>query len=143
MPAKIYIDGQAGTTALRIREWLAGRNDLQVVTLPEELRKNAAARQQALPEFRRIGLRLNLALDLVTLLSLLLQVRINLRSILEIKCDRGVDIAQSQQGVILDDLFGSRAVVESAHGSWTSSVVVPRTQPLTLTLRGDRLRSLE
>ena len=50
MPPKIYIDGQAGTTALRIREWLAGRNDLQVVTLPEELRKDPAARKTALQD---------------------------------------------------------------------------------------------
>ena len=50
MPPKIYIDGQAGTTALRIREWLAGRNDLEVVTLPEELRKNPAARKKALQD---------------------------------------------------------------------------------------------
>ncbi len=48
MPSKIYIDGQAGTTALRIREWLAGRDDLEVVVLPEELRKDAEARRQAL-----------------------------------------------------------------------------------------------
>jgi N-acetyl-gamma-glutamyl-phosphate reductase len=48
MPPKIYIDGQAGTTALRIREWLAGRDDLEVVVLPEELRKDAEARKQAL-----------------------------------------------------------------------------------------------
>src|SRR5512140_3871416 len=47
MPAKIYIDGQAGTTALRIRDWLTGRSDLEVVTLPEELRKEPAARKQA------------------------------------------------------------------------------------------------
>jgi N-acetyl-gamma-glutamyl-phosphate reductase len=50
MRPKIYIDGQAGTTALRIREWLAGRNDLEVVTLPEELRKNAGARKEALKD---------------------------------------------------------------------------------------------
>ena len=50
MPAKIYIDGQAGTTALRIRDWLAGRNDLEVVTLPEELRKDPAARKKALQD---------------------------------------------------------------------------------------------
>jgi len=50
MPAKIYIDGQAGTTALRIREWLAGRDDLEVITLPEELRKDAVARKQALKD---------------------------------------------------------------------------------------------
>ena len=48
MPAKIYIDGQAGTTALRIREWLAGRNDLEVITLPDELRKDPPARKKAL-----------------------------------------------------------------------------------------------
>jgi len=50
MPPKIYIDGQAGTTALRIRDWLAGRNDLEVITLPEELRKDPAARQKALQD---------------------------------------------------------------------------------------------
>src|SRR6266498_824986 len=50
MPPKIYIDGQAGTTALRIRDWLAGRNDVEVVTLPEELRKDPAARKQALQD---------------------------------------------------------------------------------------------
>jgi N-acetyl-gamma-glutamyl-phosphate reductase len=50
MPAKIYIDGQAGTTALRIRDWLTGRSDLEVVTLPEELRKEPAARKQALQD---------------------------------------------------------------------------------------------
>jgi N-acetyl-gamma-glutamyl-phosphate reductase len=48
MPPKLYIDGQAGTTALRIRDWLAGRDDLEIVTLPEELRKDPAARREAL-----------------------------------------------------------------------------------------------
>ena len=48
MPRKIYIDGQAGTTALRIREWLTGRDDIEVITLPEQLRKDADARKQAL-----------------------------------------------------------------------------------------------
>ena len=50
MRPKIYIDGQAGTTALRIRDWLAGRNDLEVVTLPEELRKDPGARKKALQD---------------------------------------------------------------------------------------------
>jgi len=48
MAPKIYIDGQAGTTALRIREWLARRDDLEVVILPDELRKDPAARKTAL-----------------------------------------------------------------------------------------------
>jgi N-acetyl-gamma-glutamyl-phosphate reductase len=47
---KIYIDGQAGTTALRIRDWLAGRRDLEVVTLPEAFRKDTAARKKALQD---------------------------------------------------------------------------------------------
>src|SRR5258706_1134142 len=50
MPPKIYIDGQAGTTALRIRDWLAGRSDLEVITLPEQLRKDPAARKKALQD---------------------------------------------------------------------------------------------
>ncbi len=48
MASKVYIDGQAGTTALRIRDWLAGRDDIDVITLPQELRKDPQARKQAL-----------------------------------------------------------------------------------------------
>jgi len=48
MRPKIYIDGQAGTTALRIRDWLAGRDDIELAILPEELRKNSEARKKAL-----------------------------------------------------------------------------------------------
>ena len=47
MTPKVYIDGQAGTTGLRIREWLAGRKDLEVVTLPDEQRKVLSARRLA------------------------------------------------------------------------------------------------
>jgi N-acetyl-gamma-glutamyl-phosphate reductase len=50
MRSKLYIDGQAGTTALRIRDWLQGRDDLELVVLSEELRKDPAARQRALRE---------------------------------------------------------------------------------------------
>lgn len=48
MPPVVYIDGHAGTTGLRIREWLGGRTDIEVVSLSESDRKNAVARRRAL-----------------------------------------------------------------------------------------------
>ena len=45
---KIFIDGSAGTTGLRIRERLADREGLDILTLPEELRKDPEARRVAL-----------------------------------------------------------------------------------------------
>ena len=47
---KIFIDGSAGTTGLRIRERLARREELSILSLPEELRKNKAAREEILNE---------------------------------------------------------------------------------------------
>lgn len=45
---KVFIDGSAGTTGLRIRERIAGRSDLKLLTLSEELRKDANARKDML-----------------------------------------------------------------------------------------------
>ena len=45
---KIYIDGQAGTTGLQIYERLAGRTDIELLTIGEERRKDANARRECL-----------------------------------------------------------------------------------------------
>lgn len=48
MGVRVFIDGSAGTTGLRIRERLAGRGDLELVVLSEELRRDVEARREAL-----------------------------------------------------------------------------------------------
>lgn len=45
---KIFIDGKAGTTGLRIFERLGGRDDIQLITLSEDQRKDTEARRGAL-----------------------------------------------------------------------------------------------
>ncbi len=45
---RVYIDGQEGTTGLQLRERLAGRADVELITLPEALRKDTGARREQL-----------------------------------------------------------------------------------------------
>ena len=45
---KVFIDGSAGTTGLRIYERLSARKDIELLVLCEELRKNTDARRQML-----------------------------------------------------------------------------------------------
>ncbi|MBO4708801.1 MAG: N-acetyl-gamma-glutamyl-phosphate reductase [Kiritimatiellae bacterium] len=45
---RVFIDGSAGTTGLRIRERLSSRADLELVVLPDEVRKDVSARRDAL-----------------------------------------------------------------------------------------------
>ena len=46
MKAKIYIDGSEGTTGLRINERFKGRDDIEILTIPSELRKDVNERRK-------------------------------------------------------------------------------------------------
>lgn len=48
MTAKIFIDGEHGTTGLQIRTRMAGRRDVELLSIPEEERRNQAMREDLL-----------------------------------------------------------------------------------------------
>ena len=48
--ARVFVDGHVGTTGLRIRDWLAGREDLEVLSLDEGQRKDTSARRAMLQQ---------------------------------------------------------------------------------------------
>ena len=43
---KVFIDGSAGTTGLRINERFEKREDIEILTIPEEERKDPQARKR-------------------------------------------------------------------------------------------------
>ncbi len=48
MKHTVFIDGSAGTTGLRIKERIGAREDIELIALPEEKRKDINARKEAL-----------------------------------------------------------------------------------------------
>ena len=50
MTCKIFVDGQEGTTGLRIHEYLSQRADLEILHIPQEQRKDVQVRQKYLNE---------------------------------------------------------------------------------------------
>ena len=48
MSTRVFVDGQEGTTGLRIHEYLAQRSDIEVLRAAQELRKDAAERARLL-----------------------------------------------------------------------------------------------
>lgn len=50
MSYKVFIDGKEGTTGLKIAERFAGRNDVEILEIPEELRKDTASRKKYINE---------------------------------------------------------------------------------------------
>ena len=48
MTFTVFVDGQEGTTGLRINEYLAQRSDIEVLRIAPGLRKDAAERARLL-----------------------------------------------------------------------------------------------
>mmetsp|Transcript_7567 Transcript_7567/g.8665 ORF Transcript_7567/g.8665 Transcript_7567/m.8665 type:complete len:360 (+) Transcript_7567:76-1155(+) len=50
MVKKVFIDGEAGTTGIQVRDRLSDREDLEIITPPSDLRKDEATRKKFINE---------------------------------------------------------------------------------------------
>lgn len=50
MVKKVFIDGEAGTTGLQVRDRLSKREDLEIISPPSDLRKDAETRKKFINE---------------------------------------------------------------------------------------------
>ena len=50
MAYKVFIDGKEGTTGLKIFERFQNRNDIQLITIDEDKRKDPAEKQKLINE---------------------------------------------------------------------------------------------
>jgi len=47
---KVFIDGEAGTTGLQVRGRIEARDDLEIISAPDNLRKDEATRKKLINE---------------------------------------------------------------------------------------------
>ena len=47
---KVFIDGEVGTTGLQVRDRLATRKDIEIISAPDELRKDEGTRKKLINE---------------------------------------------------------------------------------------------
>jgi len=50
MTKKVFIDGEAGTTGLQVRDRLSKRDDIEIISPPSDLRKDAETRKKFINE---------------------------------------------------------------------------------------------
>ena len=56
MTTTVFVDGQEGTTGLRLLDYLTGRSDIELLRIDESKRKDPAERAGYVEAFRRSSL---------------------------------------------------------------------------------------